>query len=107
MFILELSDVEIETFIFEDLIVGVFSFFSKKNLNELKGNGLIDEEIAKNAFLLREKVLAIDNGNLWNIKSVRESAEWLDIFKLSDWLKEKLHERWSGEEIEYLKTIDY
>ncbi|OJG65719.1 hypothetical protein RV09_GL001059 [Enterococcus moraviensis] len=105
MFILELSNEEIETFIFEDLIVGVTSFFSKNNLIELKENGLIDEDVEKKAYLLREKVLNLDNTNLWNINSVRQSSEWLDIFRLSDELKNKLHERWSDEEIEYLKTI--
>ncbi|MBL1230540.1 hypothetical protein IW492_15015 [Enterococcus sp. BWB1-3] len=104
MFILDLSNEEIETFIFEDLIVGVTSFLSKNNLNELKENGLIDEEIEKDAYLLRKKVLNIDNTNLWNIDSVRQSSEWLDIFKISDELKKKIHERWSDEEIEYLKT---
>lgn len=105
MFILNLSNKEIETFIFEDLIVGVTSFFSKNNLIELKENGLIDEEIEEKDYLLRKKILNIDNTNLWNIDSVRQSSEWLDIFELSDELKKKLHERWSDEEIEYLKTI--
>ena len=105
MFILNLSNKEIETFIFEDLIVGITSFFSKNNLIELKEDELIDEEIEKKAYLLRKKILTIDNTNLWNIDSVRRSPEWLDIFELSDELKKKLHERWSDEEIEYLKTI--
>ncbi|MGX7264552.1 hypothetical protein [Enterococcus crotali] len=104
LFILNLSDKEIETFIFEDLIVGVTSFFSKNNLIELKKNGLIDEEIEEKAYLLRKKILNIDNKDLWNIYSVRQSSEWLDIFELSDELKKKLHERWSDEEIEYLKS---
>lgn len=105
IFILNLSNKEIETFIFEDLIVGVTSFFSKNNLIELKENGLIDEEIEKKAYLLRKKILNIDNTNLWNIDSVRQSSEWLDIFDLSDELSKKLHERWTDEEIEYLITI--
>ncbi|MBC2121186.1 hypothetical protein [Listeria marthii] len=105
MFILELSNEEIETFIFEDFIVGVTSFFSKNNLDELKANEIIDEDMEKNAYLLREKVLKIDNTNLWNINSVRQSSEWLDIFRRSDELKSQLKERWSDEEIEYLKTL--
>ncbi|AYY78997.1 TPA_asm: hypothetical protein GGA60_13415 [Listeria monocytogenes] len=105
MFILELSNEEIETFIFEDFIVGVTSFFSKNNLSELKANEIIDEDMEKNAYLLREKVLKIDNTDLWNINSVRESSEWLDIFRRSDELKRQLKERWSDEEIEYLKTL--
>ncbi|HAA9776232.1 TPA_asm: hypothetical protein GIM39_10845 [Listeria monocytogenes] len=105
MFILELSNEEIETFIFEDFIVGVTSFFSKNNLSELKANEIIDEDMEKNAYLLREKVLKIDNTDLWNINSVRQSSEWLDIFRRSDELKRQLKERWSGEEIEYLKTL--
>ncbi|ELY0463010.1 hypothetical protein SLM20_002306 [Listeria innocua] len=105
MFILELSNEEIETFIFEDFIVGVTSFFSKNNLSELRVNEIIDEDMEKNAYLLREKVLKIDNTNLWNINSVRQSSEWLDIFRRSDELKRQLKERWSDEEIEYLKTL--
>ncbi|EKH9260378.1 hypothetical protein PAL76_001421 [Listeria monocytogenes] len=105
MFILELSNEEIETFIFEDFIVGVTSFFSKNNLSELKANEIIDEDMKKNAYLLREKVLKIDNTDLWNINSVRQSSEWLDIFRRSDELKRQLKERWSDEEIEYLKTL--
>ncbi|EDN9145580.1 hypothetical protein FVB62_11130 [Listeria monocytogenes] len=105
MFILELSNEEIETFIFEDFIVGVTSFFSKNNLSELKANEIIDEDMEKNAYLLREKVLKIDNTDLWNINSVRQSSEWLDIFRRSDELKHQLKERWSDEEIEYLKTL--
>ncbi|MBC2114302.1 hypothetical protein HCA91_10945 [Listeria innocua] len=105
MFILELSNEEIETFIFEDFIVGVTSFFSKNNLSELKANEIIDADMEKNAYLLREKVLKIDNTDLWNINSVRQSSEWLDIFRRSDELKRQLKERWSDEEIEYLKTL--
>ncbi|EHT9923892.1 hypothetical protein KYX44_002304 [Listeria monocytogenes] len=105
MFILELSNEEIETFIFEDFIVGVTSFFSKNNLSELKANEIIDEDMEKNAYLLREKVLKIDNTDLWNINSVRQSSEWLDIFRRSDELKRQLKERWSDEEIEYLTTL--
>ncbi|EKB5971975.1 hypothetical protein OPH27_001352 [Listeria monocytogenes] len=105
MFILELSNEEIETFIFEDFIVGVTSFFSKNNLSELKANEIIDEDMEKNTYLLREKVLKIDNTDLWNINSVRQSSEWLDIFRRSDELKRQLKERWSDEEIEYLKTF--
>ncbi|TYV57656.1 hypothetical protein [Listeria monocytogenes] len=105
MFILELSNEEIETFIFEDFIVGVTSFLSKNNLSELKANEIIDEYMEKNAYLLREKVLKIDNTDLWNINSVRQSSEWLDIFRRSDELKRQLKERWSDEEIEYLKTL--
>ncbi|EAE1292671.1 TPA: hypothetical protein IQA43_002011 [Listeria monocytogenes] len=105
MFILELSNEEIETFIFEDFIVGVTSFFSKNNLSELKANEIIGEDMEKNTYLLREKVLKIDNTDLWNINSVRQSSEWLDIFRRSDELKRQLKERWSDEEIEYLKTL--
>ncbi|MEO1769336.1 hypothetical protein [Candidatus Enterococcus ferrettii] len=105
MFILDLSNKEIETFVFEDLIVGVTSFFSKNNLIELKENGLIDGDIEEKAYLLREKILSIDNTDLWNVDSVRQSSEWLDIFELSDELKKLLYNRWSDEEIKYLKTI--
>lgn len=55
MFILELSNEEIETFIFEDFIVGVTSFFSKNNLDELKANEIIDEDMEKKLIFLEKK----------------------------------------------------
>lgn len=105
VFVRTLSDKEIETYIFEDLIVGAVSCFNKNNLKELKDDGIIDEEIEEATLLLREKILLIDNSDIWNIDSVKTDSNWLDIFELSDWIKKKVHEMWTDEELEYLKTI--
>lgn len=105
IFIRDLSDEEIETNIFEDFIVGVTSYFSKNNIDELKENGLIDEVISEQSLLLRKKVLELDNSKLWNIDSVKNNLTWLQVFELSDSIKEKLHEMWTDEELEYLKTM--
>lgn len=105
VFIRDLSDKEIETYIFEDLIVGATSYFSKNNLKDLKENGMIDEKIEETTLILREKILDIDNSGLWNIDSVKKDSSWLEIFELSDCIKKKVHEMWTEEEIAYLKTI--
>ncbi|MGG5341223.1 hypothetical protein [Enterococcus sp. AZ192] len=105
VFIRDLSDEDIETNIFEDFIVGVTSYFSKNNIDGLKENGLIDEAISEQSLFLRKKVLGLDNSELWNIDSVKNNLTWLQVLELSDSIKEKLHEMWTDEELEYLKTM--
>ncbi|MFS7401957.1 hypothetical protein [Carnobacterium maltaromaticum] len=56
IFVKNLSDTEIETYIFEDFIVGVISFMHTKNLQELKEYGIIDDKIMKMSLDLREKL---------------------------------------------------
>lgn len=47
VFVKTLSDTEIETYIFEDFIVGVISFMHTKNLQELKEYGVINDKIVE------------------------------------------------------------
>ncbi|WP_317943699.1 hypothetical protein [Carnobacterium maltaromaticum] len=105
IFVKNLSDTEIETYIFEDFIVGVISFMHTKNLQELKEYGIIDDKIMKMSLDLREKTMKLDNTDLWNIESVKHSSVWLGILVLSDELKSLINTKWTVEEIDYLKTV--
>lgn len=105
IFVKKLSDTEIETYIFEDFIVGVISFMHTKNLQELKEYGIIDDKIMKMSLDLREKTMKLDNTNLWNIESVKQASVWLEILELSDEIKSLINAKWTEEEIDYLKTV--
>lgn len=105
IFVKKLSDTEIETYIFEDFIVGVISFMHTKNLQELKEYGIIDDKIMKMSLDLREKTMKLDNTDLWNIESVKQSSVWLEILELSDEIKSLINVKWTEEEIDYLKTV--
>lgn len=105
IFVKKLSDTEIETYIFEDFIVGVISFMHTKNLQELKEYGIIDDKIMKMSLDLREKTMKLDNTDLWNIESVKQASVWLEILELSDEIKSLINTKWTKEEIDYLKTV--
>lgn len=105
IFVKNLSDREIETYIFEDFIVGVISFMQTKNLQELKEYGIIDDKIMKMSLDLRERTIKLDNSELWNVESVKHSSVWLGILDLSDELKSLINTKWTVEEIDYLKTV--
>lgn len=105
IFVKNLSDTEIETYIFEDFIVGVISFMHTKNLQELKEYGIIDDKIMKMSLDLRERTIKLDNSELWNIESVKQSSVWLEILELSDEIKSLINTKWTVEEIDYLKTV--
>ena len=105
IFVKKLSDTEIETYIFEDFIVGVISFMHTKNLQELKEYGIIDDKIMKMSLDLRERTIKLDNSELWNVESVKHSSVWLGILGLSDELKSLINTKWTVEEIDYLKTV--
>ncbi|MBC9810249.1 hypothetical protein [Carnobacterium maltaromaticum] len=105
IFVKKLSDTEIETYIFEDFIVGVISFMHTKNLQELKEYGIIDDKIMKMSLDLREKTMKLDNTDLWNVESVKQASVWLEILELSDDIKSLINTKWTKEEIDYLKTV--
>ena len=105
IFVKKLSDTEIETYIFEDFIIGVISFMHTKNLQELKEYGIIDDKIMKMSLDLREKTMKLDNTDLWNVESVKQASVWLEILELSDDIKSLINTKWTKEEIDYLKTV--
>lgn len=42
---------------------------------------------------------------VWDSSSIKKSSEWKEIFSLSDQICELINKKWTGKEIEYLKTI--
>ena len=91
-YLLEMSDEDIEYNIFEEFDVGAISFLHDDTLSKLKEANLITEEISQKSSVLRSNFLLLQNTDLWNIDSVRNSQNWNEILKLSDEIKSLLHQ---------------
>jgi len=104
MHILELTNNEIEYQIFEELAMDYPGSLSKYTLTVLEESGIIDENIAHLSKDLQTKLLILERGNLlWNVDALKKSAEWKEMFQLSDEIKELIHQKWSDEELVYLR----
>jgi len=104
MHILELTNNEIEYQIFEELAMDYPGSLSKYTLTVLEESGIIDENIAHLSKDLQTKLLILERGNLlWNVDALKKSAEWKEILQLSDEIKELIHQKWSDEELVYLR----
>jgi len=104
MHILELTNNEIEYQIFEELATDYPGSLSKHTLTVLEESGIIDENIAHLSKDLQTKLLILERGNLlWNVDALKKSAEWKEMFQLSDEIKELIHQKWSDEELVYLR----
>ena len=104
MHILELTNNEIEYQIFEELATDYPGSLSKYTLTVLEESGIIDENIAHLSKDLQTKLLILERGNLlWNVDALKKSAEWKEMFQLSDEIKELIHQKWSDEELVYLR----
>lgn len=68
----EMSDEDIETYIFEDFDIDIISVFYKDVLKEFRDNGYINDIIYKKATMLRKKVLLLQHKDFWNIESFRK-----------------------------------
>jgi hypothetical protein len=90
--LLKMSDEDIEYNIFEEFDVGAISFLHDDTLSKLKETNLITEEISQKSSVLRSKFLLLQNTDLWNIASVRNSENWNEILKLSDEIKSLLYQ---------------
>jgi len=101
--LLNLSDEMIGYYIFEEFEVGAISFLYKDNLLSLADEGLIDNEIYFKSQILRKKFMALQGTDLWNIESVKKADKWKEILQLSDKIKELIHQKWSDEELKYLR----
>ncbi|MBC1499648.1 hypothetical protein HB943_03460 [Listeria weihenstephanensis] len=102
---LKLADIEVEHLILEEFIIGATAFFSKYTLERLEENGIIDAEISEKSKLLQRKIMEFDGTELWNVHSIRSASEWANIILLSDEIKNKINQKWTTEEIEYLYSI--
>jgi len=104
MHILELTNNEIEYQIFEELAMDYPGSLSKYTLTVLEESGIIDENIAHLSKDLQTKLLILERGNLlWNVDALKKSSEWKEMFQLSDEIKELIHQKWSDEELVYLR----
>lgn len=100
---LKLSDEVLEHYLLEEFATGAPAFFSDFTLNRLEDGGIIDDEIVKKSKMLQKKYLLVDSLKVWDASSIRKSEEWKEIMHLSDEIKELIDEKWTEEEIEYLK----
>ena len=91
MYLLDLPDEEIGYHLFEEFDGDCISFLNEDLLDQLLKSGKITQEIVYMSLELSRKLRALENTNVWNIQSVRNSEKWLEILKLSDLIKAKLH----------------
>ncbi len=99
-FLINSSKEEIEYNIFEEFDIGVVSFLYDNNLELFVKEGLIDEAISVRSRSLRSQVMALQSTNFWNVDSVKNSQEWLEIMKLSDEIKDLLKARFGDSGIQ-------
>lgn len=92
LFLLNATDDEIETCIFENFYTGIRSNMCD-DLELFILEGWIDEEIKEKCRILISLFLdiKIKQQQIWNIQSVKTSGKWLDIMKLADEIKAMLH----------------
>jgi hypothetical protein len=88
MFLLdELNDEIIGYYIFEEVDIGLISFFYHDNLVRLHEAGYINEVIMEKSRVLRQKFIVIQDSEQWNVASVKTSIEWRNILMLADEIK--------------------
>lgn len=87
MYLIESDTITIEYNIFEEFDIGAVSFLHISNLIILKDAGLINELIMKKSIELRNKFMELQGSEKWNVESVKNSYEWLEILELSDEIK--------------------
>ncbi len=85
-FLINETDDAIMHHLFEEFSIDVVSFFHEKTLKVLLEESLINEEIYFECLEIRASYLDIEMNNrqLMNPKSVRESDKWKSLFDLSD-----------------------
>lgn len=83
-----LTDEEIEYYVFEEFDVGAHSFLHDDNLAKLLDARLIDEEMVAISREVRERWLALQKRS-WSIEEVKTKKEWEELFELCDRLMVK------------------
>lgn len=100
-----MSDEELYNYIFEVFLGDIVAYLSPYTLERLDSEGIIDEDIYAISKNLRNELLEMINGPLWNIASVKNSDEWTNIFEGLKKLDALVHKKWTEEEISYLKNM--
>lgn len=90
MYLLSVDESEIEYRIFEEFDIGATTFLHNINLTKLKESGLINDLIMSKSAELRMKFLSLQNGDKWDVKSVKSEFEWQEVLLLADEIKEML-----------------
>lgn len=103
--VLRQEDDMIEHYLLEEFAIEAPAFLSDFTLERLENEGIIDGQIKKMSKELQQKYFVIDQIKSWNISSIKASYEWQELIELSGRISKLVHEKWTDEEIEYLKTI--
>lgn len=103
--VLNLSDELIEYYLLEEFAIEAPSFLSEITLSRLLNEDIIDANILEKGKTLRKMYLSMDQMKNWDSSSIKESSEWRKITTLSTQLFELVRQKWTEEEIEYLKTL--
>lgn len=89
-FLLDLSDEQIGTYLFEEFDIEATTFLHENTLSKLKCAELINEEEYASSKALRQKFMKLQGTSLWNVESVKTAAEWLEIMQLADSIRNSL-----------------
>ncbi|QPJ28022.1 hypothetical protein IMX23_14565 (plasmid) [Listeria seeligeri] len=100
-----MDDQELYNYIFEIFLGDIVAYFSPYTLDKLESEGIIDNDIYNISKNIRKELFEMINGPQWNIKSVKTSEKWSNIFYALEKLNILIHQKWSEEEIAYLKTL--
>ena len=90
VFLLELSDEDIEWHLFEEFDTDCVSFLHESTLNQLLKAGKITPYVADMSLMLSRRFRALENTSAWDVSAVRSSPVWLELFLLSDKIKKYL-----------------
>ena len=92
MFLLNAPDETIAYNIFEEFDIDVRCNLCDENLQLFLDEYWIDETIQRDSVRLRELFCAIqrEHPEIWDVQSVRNAPEWLEILQLSDSIKSML-----------------
>lgn len=98
-----LEDDEIKHEIFEELATDYPASLSQYTRGVLEDNDIIDRNLSLLSKLLQSKLLELEREEvLWNVKAVKTTPEWKEILRLSDEIKDLIHQKWTDEELNFL-----
>lgn len=103
--VLNLSDELIEYYLLEEFAIEAPAYLSEFTLSRLLNEGIIDANILEKGKTLQKMYLSMDQMKNWDSSSIKESSEWEKIITLSTQIFELVRQKWTEEEIEYLKTL--
>ncbi len=89
-FLLDLSNEDLGYHLFEEFDGDSISFLNENFLTQLLSSGRISREIVDMSLELSKKFRALENTELWNVKSVKENQKWFEILALSDQIQAML-----------------